>query len=165
MNHTQMRLIDALVATKVNDWSNLTKTGKVSATNWYKTTGELTYNMRKYQPSKDPEQAIEAAQNVGAYTVQFVPGANYQITMDPYAKISTGFIATGEGETFALALCQAMLASFELMIEDYYAADDLLEKDVVPQDGDIYPMCNGCSRPLKSKVSQIRGYGQFVTRR
>ncbi|MFK3938914.1 DUF6011 domain-containing protein [Alkalihalobacillus sp. NPDC078783] len=159
MNHREMRLIDTLIATKVNGWTNITKSGKVSAANWYKPSGDVTYSMRKYQPTVSVAQAIAAANNVGSFNLGNVPGASCQVTIQPYAKISTGFIATGEGETVALALCQAMLAAFSLMTEDYQSADDLLEKDVVPQRGDIYPMCNLCGRPLKSKASQIKGYG------
>ena len=159
MEYMQKKLMNALLATKIHGWSNVTKSGKASAVSWYKADGESVCRMGNYQPTDDLNQAVEAVELMGAYHIDFIPGLNHQAIVEPYQKIGADQLGTGEGSTASMALVQAILAAAGIMVDQYESVDDLLSKDVVSEDGKIHYTCLRCSRPLRSKRSQIVGYG------
>ncbi|TSB47145.1 DUF6011 domain-containing protein [Alkalicoccobacillus porphyridii] len=159
MDHKQKRIINALIATKVNGWSNITKSGKTSAVIWYNAEGESVHRMGRYTPTDDLNQAMEAAEDLGSVKLTFIPGEKHQAIVEPYQKIGADQLGTGEGDTAALAICHAILASAGIMIDQHQTVDELLAKDVVSKDGKLYYTCLRCNRPLRSRKSQMIGYG------
>lgn len=157
------RLIDALIATKINGWSNVTRSGRVSTVNWYK-GGEKVSSIRNYSPSSNIEQALEAAERVGEYEIAYfeADGENAaEFEVELYGKQKSSVCAG----TLPMAISLAILEAQQISTNNYQSADDLLIKDTVPVDGDTHTHCLRCGRPLRSKESQIRGYGPECARR
>ncbi|MBM0064962.1 DUF6011 domain-containing protein [Alkalicoccobacillus gibsonii] len=159
MEFKQKQLINALIASKIHGWTNVTKTGSTSAVSWFRKNGESVIRMAQFNPVEDLNQAIEAAENMGEVRLEFKPGFLHQATVEPYQRIGADQLGTGEGPTASYALVQAILAAAEIMVDQFQSADDLLVKGVVDDEGTLHYKCLRCNHPLRSRRSQIIGYG------
>lgn len=160
MSPEQLKIVNYLCAVRLKGWNNFTKTGKVSAVNWYD-NGEKVGRLSNYEPTVDLNQAMELLEDYEDYVLSPSADGGYrcQILIDQgYGECLVNDYEA-EADNMATAISLAVLYANEIMPEEVSHADQLLAKDVVADDGRIHTNCQRCSRPLRSTESKRRGFG------
>ncbi|WP_062052386.1 DUF6011 domain-containing protein [Bacillus sp. JCM 19034] len=159
MNHKHNKIIDTLIATQILGWSNITSTGKVSAVNWYNENGKYVTKMHHFKPTSDLNRAIKLLEYFDDYTLTRSSDGSHRCEIWEENERERYLLVEIEDDSLAMAICIAILEEQGIEWESYQSVDELLKKDVVQADGQMHTTCSRCNRPLRSRESQMRGYG------